>query len=60
MTISARHVDAMCHDDKTTTKRWALFSPPDNFDIADATCSVSWVLAMRGGRGGRREGELRE
>ena len=52
MTISARLVDTICNDDATTTKRWAPFSPPDEFDVADATCAVSWVFAMRGGRGG--------
>jgi hypothetical protein len=50
----------MCNDDATTTKRWALFSPPDKIDVVDAMLSVSWVLAMRWARGGRREGELRE
>ncbi len=34
--------------------------PPDEFDVADATCPVSWVFTMRGGRrgwpGGRVEG----
>ncbi len=60
MTISARCVDTMCDGVATRTKRWALFSPPDDFDVAYATCPVSWVLATRGGRGGRREGELRE
>ena len=52
MTICVLRVDTMCDDDATTTKRWAPFSPPDNFDVADATCPVSWVLATRGGRGG--------
>jgi hypothetical protein len=52
MTISACRVDTMCNYDAMTTKRWALFSPPDNFDVADATCPISWVLATRGGRGG--------
>ena len=48
----------MCDDDATTTKGWAPFSPPDNFDVADATCVVSWVLAMRGGRGGWPGGRI--
>ena len=52
MIISAHHVDTMCDNDATMTKRWAPFSPPDNFDVADATCPVSWVLATRGDRGG--------
>jgi len=60
MTISARRVDMVCDDNATTTKRWAPFSPPDDFDVADATCPVSWVLATRRAGGGRREGELRE
>ena len=42
----------MCDDDAMTTKGWALFSPPEEFDVVDATLSVSWVLAMRGARGG--------
>ncbi len=42
----------MCDDNATTTKRWAPLGPPDEFDVADATCAVSWVFAMRGGRGG--------
>ena len=48
----------MRDDDTTTTKRWALFSPPDDFDVADATCPVSWVLATRGGRGGAPGGRV--
>ena len=52
MTISARRVDTMCDDNAMTTKRWAPFSPPDDFDIAYTTCPVSWALATRGGRGG--------
>jgi len=48
----------MCDEDPTTTKRWAPFSPPDNFDVADATCPVSWVLATRGCRGGAPEGRV--
>jgi hypothetical protein len=51
MTISARRVDTMCNNDATNTKQWAPFSPPDDFDVADATCPVSWVLGTRGGRG---------
>ncbi len=45
----------MCDDDATTTKQWAPFGPPDEFDVADATCAVSWVFAMRW-PGGRVEG----
>ena len=64
MTISVHRVNTMCDDDATAMKRLAPFSLPDDFDVADATCPVSWVLATRGGRGGagggRREGELRE
>jgi len=26
--------------------------PPDEFDVADATCPVSWVFAIKGGKGG--------
>ena len=58
MTISACRVDTMCNYDAMTTKRWALFSPPDNFDVADATCPISWVLATRGGRGGAPGGRV--
>ena len=58
MTISARRVDMMCDDNTTMMKRWAAFSPPDDFDIADATCPVSWVLATRGGRGGAPGGRV--
>ena len=50
----------MCAENATTTKRWAPFGPPDEFDVADATLPVSYVLAMRGARGGHREGELGE
>jgi len=50
----------MCDDDTSTTKRWTPLGPPDGFDISDASVVVSWVLAIRGSRGGRREGELRE
>ncbi len=42
----------MRDDDATRTKRWALFSPPDDFDVADATVALSWVLSVRGARGG--------
>ena len=48
----------MCDDDATMMKRWAPFSPPDEFDVADATCPVSWVLATRGGRGGAPGGRV--
>jgi hypothetical protein len=58
MTISARRVDTMCDDNAKTTKRWAPFSPPDEFDVSDATCPVSWVFAMRGGRGGWPGGRI--
>jgi len=58
MMISAHRVNTMCNDDAMTTKQWAPFSPPDNFDVANATCPVSWVLATRGGRGGAPEGRV--
>ena len=48
----------MCDDDASMTKRWAPPGPPDAFDVADATCVVSWVLAMRGGRGGWPGGRI--
>ena len=54
----------MCDDYASTTKRWTPLGPPDEFDVADATCPVSWVLATRGGRGGwlggRIEGVVRQ
>ena len=50
----------MCDDDATMTKRWAPFSPPDEFDVVDAAFPVSWVLATIWARGrapgGRVEG----
>ncbi len=50
----------MCNDDATTTKRWAPFSPPGEFDIVDAALSASWVLATIWARGrapgGKAEG----
>ena len=50
----------MCDDDATTTKRWAPFSPPDEFDVVDAALPVSLVLATIWARGrapgGRVEG----
>ncbi len=48
----------MCNDDATRTKRWAPFSPPDEFDVDNATLLVSWVLAMRGARGGAPRGRV--
>ena len=41
MTISAHHVDTMCIYDAMMTKRWAPFSPPDKFDVADTAVTVS-------------------
>ena len=41
----------MYDDDATTTKRWAPFSPPDEFDVIDAASFVSWVLATIWARG---------
>ena len=41
----------MCGDEATTTKRWAPFSPPDEFDVVDAALPVSWVLATIWARG---------
>ena len=50
----------MCDDDATMTKRWAPFSPPDEFDVVDAALPVSLVLATIWARGrapgGRVEG----
>ena len=58
MTISARRVDTMCNDNVSTTRRWAPFSLPDDFDVTDATCLISWLMAMRGGRGGAPGGKV--
>ncbi len=51
----------MCDDDASMTTRWAPPGPPDAFDVAGATCVVSWLVATRGGpwggaSGGRIEG----
>ena len=42
----------MCAENTTTTKRWVPFGLLDEFDVANTTSLVTWVLAMRGGRGG--------
>ncbi len=34
------------------TERWAPFSPPDEFGVADGKWMPACVLALRGGRGG--------
>ena len=41
MTISVHRVDTMFDDDATTMKRWAPFSQPDNFDVANATLGAA-------------------
>ncbi len=48
----------MCADNATMTKRWAPFSPPDEFDVVDAALPISWVLAMRWARGGAPGGRV--
>jgi len=48
----------MCAENATTTKQWAPFGPPDEFDIADTTLPVSYVLATRGARGGASGGRV--
>ena len=48
----------MCDDDASTTKRWTPLGPPDEFDVADATVPVSWVLATRGATGGTPGGGI--
>ena len=48
----------MCADDATTMKRWAPIGPPDAFDVADATCLVSWLVATRGAMGGASGGRI--
>jgi hypothetical protein len=60
MTIDVRRVDDDVHRNATTMKQWAPFGPPDEFDVADATLPVSYVLAKRGARGGCQERELEE
>ncbi len=47
----------MCDDNDATTERWAPFSPPDEFDDADAEWMPASVLASKGGRGGRGGGQ---
>jgi hypothetical protein len=42
----------MCNNDDATMERWAPFSPPDEFDVANAKWMPACVLASRGGRGG--------
>jgi hypothetical protein len=42
---------AMCVNDATKMKQWALFGPPDEFDAGNGTASAAWVLASRGGGG---------
>ena len=48
----------MCDDDASMTKRWAPPGPPDAFDVADATCLVSWLVATRGAMGGASGGRI--
>ncbi len=48
----------MCAENTTTTKRWVPFGPLDEFDVANTTSLVTWVLAMRGGRGGASVGRV--
>ncbi len=52
-----------CENDAMLMKRWAPLSPADEFIAGDGTASATWVLASRGGGGGRRgdcqEGDLR-
>ena len=59
MTISARRVDTMCDGDATMMKRWAPFSPPDDFDVADARRHVSRLMGV-GNEGGQGGGAGRE
>jgi len=60
MTISVHRVNTMCDDNEMTTKRWAPFSPPDDFDVADAVSRLMGVGYEGGQGGGGRGGELRE
>ena len=42
----------MCAENAMTSKQRAPFGPPDEFDIADATVVISYVLVLRGARKG--------
>jgi hypothetical protein len=46
----------MCNNDDAMMERWAPFSLGDKFDDANAEWMPTCVLALRGGRGGRRGG----
>ncbi len=46
-----------CSNNDAKTERWAPFSPPDKFDIADAKWMPACVLASRQGRGGAPGGK---
>ncbi len=48
----------MCAKNATSTKLWAPFGPPDEFNVTDATLPVSYVLATRGARGGASGGRV--
>ncbi len=48
----------MCAKNTRTKKRWVLFGLLDEFDVANTTSLVTWVLAMRGGRGGASGGRI--
>ena len=48
----------MCAENTTMTKRWVPFGLLDEFDVANTTSLVTWVLAMRGGRGGASGGRV--
>jgi hypothetical protein len=41
-----------CNDDDAMVEQWAPFSPPDEFDVANAEWMPACVLALRGGRDG--------
>ena len=48
----------ICIENTMTTKRWAPFGPLDEFDVADATLPISYVLATRGATGGTPGGGI--
>ncbi len=46
-----------CDDNDATMERWAPFSPPDEFDDANAESMPACVWPPRGYRGGRGGGQ---
>jgi hypothetical protein len=42
----------MCNDDASTMNRWALLSPLDKFDVANAMLPLPWIFPRGGNAGG--------